>query len=369
MTWLRTLRGRLVAAMLFILLVAVGISSFLDRVDAGPAVSAEDEPYQDALVLAGFCVPALILIWLVITWSLRPLARVSQEARGVGPMNPQSRLSETGLPSEILPLVTAVNGALDRMAEAFAAERRFTENAAHELRTPLAVLGLRLQRARQSGSAVPDWTDIDADLRQINRLVTQMLDLARKENAGRATEGLVQPVLNLSRVAREACAAILPMAESLGRAVSITVPEIIRVRGNADDLRDALRNVLENAVLHGGGQISLTASLDEGRQQIVLRVCDEGPGFDPATAETLFERFHKGSRSPGTGLGLSIVREVLRSHGGDVTALPGPPGRLDLVLPWISQPGPAVNSAVSMGAEAAASQLPSRPANRHIDEA
>ncbi len=80
---------------------------------------------------------ALILIWLIASWSLRPLARALEEAGRIGPRHPDARLSRARLPAEILPLVDAVNGALDRMTSAFAAERRFTENAAHELRTPL----------------------------------------------------------------------------------------------------------------------------------------------------------------------------------------------------------------------------------------
>ena len=223
---------------------------------AAPAATGY-EPYQDALVLAGFTVPALILIWLVSLWSLRPLVRVSQEARLVGPHDPSARLSQTGLPAEIVPLVQAVNGALDRMADAFAAERRFTENAAHELRTPLAVLSLRLQRAKQSSvdAAGLDWPAIDRDLAQMNRLVSQLLDLARKENAGRAHDGAAGETVNLSRLAREACAMVLPMAEQQCRALTILVPDELRVRGNGDDVRDALRNLLENAVSHGSGTI------------------------------------------------------------------------------------------------------------------
>ncbi len=340
MIGLRTLRGRLVAAMLLILLVAVGGASVLDLLQGGRPVPAEDEPYQDALVLAGFCLPALILIWAVSWWSLRPLARISQEARNIGPMNPASRLSPAGLPTEIVPLVGAVNGALDRMAVAFEAERRFTENAAHELRTPLAVLGLRLQRARQSdpGGSCLDWAAIDGDLAQLNRLVSQMLDLARKENAGRAREGVARPVVNLARIAREACAAILPMVEAQGRSLTLAIPDTLRVRGDADDLRDALRNLLENALLHGRGCIGVRGLMDDARGRIELCVTDEGMGFDAAKASAVFERFYKGGLSGGMGLGLAIVREVLRSHGGDVIALPGPPGRIDLYLPAAAEP-------------------------------
>jgi two-component system sensor histidine kinase QseC len=332
---LRTLRGRLAAAMLLILVLAVGVSSLLDRLQAGQPVSAEEEPTQDALVLAGFCMPALALIWAVSSWSLRPLARISEEARTVGPMNPGARLSAARLPTEIVPLVEAVNGALDRMAAAFEAERRFTENAAHELRTPLAVLGLRLQRSRQSGAegGALDWPAIEADLAQINRLVSQMLDLARKENDGRTRENTTRPIVNLSRIAREACAALLPILEAQGRSLSVTIPETMTLRGDADDLRDALRNLLDNAIIHGAGSIGVHAHIDIAQKRIELRVTDEGAGFDVAKTEAVFERFRKGSASHGTGLGLAIVREVARNHGGDVVAFAGPPGRIEVFLP------------------------------------
>ena len=326
---LRTLRARLAAALVLVLCLAIGISTALDVWSgAAPAVTGY-EPYQDALVLAGFSIPALILIWLVSVWSLRPLARVSQEARRVGPQNPSARLSQTGLPGEIVPLVQAVNGALDRMADAFAAERRFTENAAHELRTPLAVLSLRLQRAKQD--AALDWPAIDRDLGQMNRLVSQLLDLARKENAGRSQEGATGAAVNLSRLAREACAMVLPIAEQAGRALLITAPDFLPVLGNSDDLRDAVRNLLENAVTHGGGIITVTGRADAGG--VTLSVCDEGGGIPAGEEQAVFERFHKDGRSAGTGLGLAIVREVVRSHGGQVTIRPGPGCHVTIALP------------------------------------
>ncbi len=332
---IRTLRGRLIAAMLLVLLLAVGASALLDRLQGGRPVPAEDEPYQDALVLAGFSVPALVLIWVVSSWSLRPLARISQEARKIGPGNPVARLSASGLPTEIVPLVEAVDDALDRMASAFEAERRFTQNAAHELRTPLTVLGLRLQRARQFGAdaARLHWAAIDADLAQMNRLVGQLLDLARKENAGRSRSGAARPVVNVARIAREACAAILPLAEAQGRTLAITTPDTLPTQGDADDLRDALRNLLENALLHGRGHIGVDGRLDSGSGQIRLCVSDEGAGFDAASTRTVFERFNKASLSTGMGLGLAIAREVLLSHGGDLRALQGPPGRIEMYLP------------------------------------
>lgn len=332
-----TLRWRLVGAMLAIFLLALAMSAMLGALEVpGRTWHAvipgflDQEPYQDALVLACFGLPALLLIWLVSSWSLRPLARASAEARAVGPRDISARISRDRLPAEIVPLVDAVNGALDRMAEAFAAQRRFTENAAHELRTPLAVLGLRLQRAKIS-DAKPDWPAIEQDIARMNRLVAQMLDLARKENSVRSGGAL--PVVNLSRIAREAAAMIVPIAEAQGRAMAIDLPETLMVQGDADDLREASCSLLENAVAHGRGTIGLQGQASKAEAETRLIVSDEGPGLSPDLRATVFERFRKGAYSEGTGLGLSIVREVVRRHAGDVAFLQGSPCRVEIRLP------------------------------------
>ena len=339
-TWpLRTLRGRLAGAMAVIFVMAVGGSALLNRLGGATVPPAPvrqvlaSEPIQDGLVLAAFCLPALLIIWLISSWSLRPLVRASAEARRVGPRNPAARISRAGMPAEITPLVDAVNGALDRMAEAFEAERRFTENAAHELRTPLTVLGLRLQRARHAqerGEASVDWPAIDGDVAQMNRLVGQLLDLARKQNTGRAGTA-AEPEVNMARLAREASAMLLPLAEAEGRTIAVDMPENLFVRVQAEDLRDALCNLLENAVLHGEGAIALHGAVDG--TEIVLRVSDQGPGIAPGLEQAVFERFRKDSRSAGTGLGLAIVQEVVRAHGGSTGFVRGPECQIEMRLP------------------------------------
>jgi two-component system sensor histidine kinase QseC len=318
---LRTLRGRLAGAMMAIFLLALGTSALLDTDGRPSARNLLPEPYQDALVLGCFSAAAFVLIWVISSWSLKPLALVSEEARGVGPLAPAARLSRAGLPAEITPLVDAVNGALDRMTDAFAAERRFTENAAHELRTPLAVLGLRLQRARQ-GEGPMDWPAVEQDLAHMNRLVGQLLHLARQENAARTQAPGALPEINLSRIAREAAAMVLPLAEANGRALDVDVPDTLLIHGQAYDLREALCSLLENAALHGKGTITLSAT--KTATETILTVRDEGEGVPQAQAEHMFERFQKGPHSQGTGLGLAIVREIARVHAGTARFVPGP---------------------------------------------
>ena len=342
MTCLDSLRGRLVAAMLLVFSMGLGGALTLRPLEQSVVVLVLGtygppllrEPYQDVLVLVPFIVAALTLIWLVSVWSLRPLARASSEAARAGPRDPTARIGTGSLPSEVRPLVDAVNGALDRLADAYAAERRFTADAAHELRTPLAVLNLRLQRAKIEGTT--DWAAIDHELAQMNRLVAQLLDLARKEHAGHSPTTPALPLVNLSRIAREAAAAALPLAETAGRPLEVELPDSLPVRGRADDLRDMVRNLLDNALTHGLGTVRLFGRVvaERGELRVVIDVTDEGSGIPAELQGVAFDRFRKGRQdSPGSGLGLAIVREVVRTHGGSIELLSGPGCRAQVALP------------------------------------
>jgi len=367
------LRGRLVAAMLLVFSLGLGgaltLPPFEQRAillvlgQYGPPLL--HDPYQDILVMVPLIAVALALIWLVSAWSLRPLARASREAAKAGPRNPTTRIGSRGLRSEIRPLVDAVNGALDRLAEAYAAERHFTADAAHELRTPLAVLNLRVQRAKVEGT--PDWAGIDRELAQMNRLVEQLLDLARKEHAGHSSAAPNLPMINLSRIAREAAATAVPLAEAVGRAFVVELPDALPVRGRADDLRDAVRNLLDNALTHGLGTIRLLGRVAAGGGQpfVVVEVADEGPGIGAGLRSVVFERFRKGRQdTPGSGLGLAIVREVASSHGGSIDFVAGSGCRARITLPaalGASQTTPAAGNAPDRDASSNGKGYPREP--------
>jgi signal transduction histidine kinase len=276
-----------------------------------------EEGSEQLTVIVPFALLGLVLIWLISGWSLRPIARASHEAARVGPQRPDLRISPQGLPREIQPLVEAVNGALDRLSHAYSMERRLTADAAHELRTPLAVLNLRLQRAKLTGHT--DWSAVERELAQMGRLVDQLLDLARKESLARERPPEDLPIINLSRVVREAAATVLPLMEAAGRELEVDVPDAVQVRGNSDDLRDMVRNLLENAALHGAGRVSARiASPGSGSDSVTIEVADDGPGVPAGQEEAVFQRFRRlDVDTPGSGLGLAIVRHVARSHGGD----------------------------------------------------
>jgi len=168
----------------------------------------------------------------------------------------------------------------------------------------------------------------------MGRLVDQLLDLARKEALARERHTEDLPVINLSRVVREAAATALPLMEAAGRELDVDVPDSVQVRGNSDDLRDMVRNLLENAVLHGRGKMSARIPAPEsGSAAVMIEVADEGPGVPAGQEEAVFQRFRRlNVDTPGSGLGLAIVRHVARSHGGDAHFLPGV-GRVVVHLP------------------------------------
>ncbi len=338
----KSLRNRLVGSMTLLLLGGLALIAVLHGVEGahdfggrlGRVLLGDElpEPWQDLAVLLPGGVVMLALIGLVTGWSLRPVLRASEEAAAVGPRHPHARIGTANLPSELSPLVEAVNQALDRLTLAYEAERRFTADAAHELRTPLAVLSLRLQRARSQPDGI-EWLAIDADLAAMRRLIEGLLDLARKE-AGRP----LSTNLNLPRIVREAAAHVEPLVRQAGRGLLVELPDQLEVPGNADDLRDVVRNLVENALAHGQGLIRIRLERQSG--QAVLDVSDEGPGIAKDVQETLFERFRKGAQSTsGSGLGLSIARAVIQAHGGHIKFEEASTCTIRMVLPQSIEAG------------------------------
>ena len=345
----RSLRGRITLSMGLILcvgLLAVAALQELEQ-DHGPGgpiwrlLLGDElpEPWQDLTVLLPFGVVVLVLIGVVCRWSLRPLRRVSMEAAHIGPQDPSGRIGTAGLPDELMPLVGAMNAALDRLATAYEVEQRFTTNAAHELRTPLATLSLRLQRIRHDGVPI-DWPALEQDIAVMTTLVDKLLDLARQQGAaGRPARAL--PATDLRRAVRNAAAQMLPLVEAARRELVVELPNYLAIRGDTQDLRDAVRNLIENALRHGAGRIAIVGSRTQvgGVETIVLEVSDEGAGVPPETRSSMFERFRKGRQAgSGSGLGLAIVRDVVVRHGGTIAFVDGSRCIVQILLPSGSVP-------------------------------
>jgi signal transduction histidine kinase len=284
---------------------------------ANPGVTGQDlwaqlSDFGPAVLFVVVALVGLLVAWWVAGWSLRPLGHAAREAAAIGPERMGARLTTEGLPAEVRPLAEAVNVGLARVADAYASERRFTAEAAHALRTPLTVLDLRLQRAEQGGAV--DWTAVRADLAELTRLIAGLLALARADRDARFRK---RAPVNLSRLLREAVAAAAMRFDAVGRTVEIAAPEgPISVQGDEGELREMAFALLDNALVHGAGEV--TVDLRVQGPAVVLVVSDEGAGLPPEAREIVFERFHKQSAtSPGAGLGLAIVRQTARGHGGE----------------------------------------------------
>lgn len=275
---------------------------------------------------------AASLILLLLNWTLRPVRLAARLVQSIGPATPGRRIPLDDLPDEFHPLATAANRALDRLADAYAGERRFIADAAHELRTPLTVLDLRLQDARRSGET--DWPVLESEMRQLRRLVAQLLELARQD--GTAERGLAEHIdpprpANISRTVREATAALLPLFEAQRRSITVDIENGLYCQGNTDQLREAMVNLLDNALTHGAGAVEVT--LRSQSAEIILEVADQGPGVTPEQQELMFERFRKGRQgSHGTGLGLAIARRIVENAGGDIHFVADRQNALRMVL-------------------------------------
>ncbi len=273
-----------------------------------------------------------VLIWYAVGRGLRPLDAMS---RAVAKRRPDAMapLAETTLPSELRPLAGSLNALLARLDDALSAQRRFTADAAHELRTPLAAVRLQVElaeRAPDPEARAAALTELKSGVDRAARLVEQLLTMARfepdaPEDAATAVD--LTPIVHDALVARAA----LAEDKRIDMGCARTAP--VAVRGDAASLAMLLANLLDNALRYtpAGGRIDVAVDDDQG--QAVLSVADTGPGIPAAERERVFERFHRGTSAisaldaNGSGLGLSIVRRIADAHRATVTLGDGPGGR------------------------------------------
>ena len=255
------------------------------------------------------------LIWIGVGRGLEPLEAMS---RAVAKRRPDAMapLGERDLPEELQPLVASLNGLLARLSEALAAQRRFTADAAHELRTPLAALKLQLDVARRNGAASNDAAalrDVEAGVARASHVVEQLLTLARVEPEALAQQ---RSECDLVAIARDAIVAhaALAVAKSIDLGLARATPAT--VSGDPSSLAILLANLIDNALRYTprGGRIDVAVDADEGGA--TLSVADSGPGIPPEERERVFDRFVRGADNPepGSGLGLSIVKRVADAH-------------------------------------------------------
>ena len=274
-----------------------------------------DKMLDEFAKTATWIIPIFVLVTLIvgvaaIRGGLMSLVETSAQVASIRPERLSVRLDTHGLPSEIAPMVRAFNQALDRVEEGFEVQRRFTANAAHELRTPLTVISAALENW---GERV-DTTALSRDVERMNRLVNQLLQVARLDS------GILDmsEEFDLNSCARDVVQHMAPSAINSQRVLAFEgTEEPLLIRGNRSAVEDALRNLIENALIHTAVSTEVNVSVISDHS---IEVRDEGPGIDEAYGSRLFERFFRSpaNKSPGSGLGLAIVSEVMKQHEGTV---------------------------------------------------
>jgi two-component system, OmpR family, sensor histidine kinase QseC len=264
------------------------------------------------LMPAAFALPLMALVvWWGVGRSLRPVNEVAQQVAALDPQQMAPLDDGAPLPREIAPLRGALNALIRRVNEAFETERRFTADAAHELRTPLAALKVQAQvarRAHKADSQQHALTQVIAGVDRMTHLVEQLLTLARVDPASQAAApSSCDPADAVAAV----CAELLPLAQQRGQHLAVNVAEGCSVAVSAAWLQIAVRNLVDNALRYAGEGARIEVHLARGGAGCTLSVADDGPGVAPDLRSRLSARFVRGAtEGEGCGLGLSIVARI-----------------------------------------------------------
>ncbi len=301
-----------------------------------------EEVFESAESLAGLLrvgVPLLLLAvaggaWLLVGRALAPMERIREEVERMTGEDVTRRVPEPSARDEVGRLARTMNEMLDRLEVAHDRQQQFVSDASHELRSPLASMRAQLEVARTHPEAT-DWpetsADLDREVERMQRLVDQLLFLARSDEA-RAPD--LRPV-DVDDVVLEEVRTLAPRATVRIDASAVSAGQVL---GDPEQLRRAVRNLLDNAARHARTEVKV--ALEEGPEWVELAVADDGPGIPPEARDTVFERFTRldagrAADHGGAGLGLAIARAIATSHHGTITLDPThtPGARFTLQLP------------------------------------
>lgn len=281
-----------------------------------------DEVLEEFVSHVGWWLPAILALFLIVNIvtvrrSLAPIETISRMAAGIGPTDTEIKLPETRLPEEIRPLVRAVNSTFERLSKALRTQRDFTADAAHELRTPLAVINMKIDTSEDDA----DKLDLKRDLTAMARIVEQLLKVAQLD----AFVLDVNERANLCTVVTDVACRLGHLAIERKKTISVVVPDTpIFVRGDSAVLDHAVTNLVENALAHTpeGKGVEIIVEQDG-----TIHVDDEGTGIHEDERELVFRRFWRKDRSTsGAGIGLSIVAKIAEAHNSTVQVSRSPGG-------------------------------------------
>lgn len=302
------------------------------QVQVGQTRLAREALAQDmvnrALIAIGVLSALLLaLVAFGVHRAFRPLVRLERELSRREPSD--LKPLDSRVPREMNQMVAALNRFMERLSSSNETLRAFMAEAAHQMRTPLAALRAQAQLALDDD----DPKDMQRSLHAIERNATHMSRLLNQllSDASvihRSNLQRFEP-LDLAETVHQALHEALPQAGPAPRVQLAMSNEVVQVNGDALLLREAIKNLIDNAMKHGGdGPLQIALTVQDA--QAVLTIADHGPGISAADAERVFERFGRGEGAPagGAGLGLAIVKRVVESHGGSIDLSNRPQGGL-----------------------------------------
>lgn len=287
------------------------------------------EAYAHVIVpVAPVTMLVLLLNVYIVRRMLAPLTASAAEVDALDPSRMETRLTVPATPREVRALVLAMNRALDRLEQAMQTLESFTADAAHEMRTPLSILKLRVEAL----DAGPAKNALREDVSAMTRLVNQMLDLAQADTL----DSQITQTVDLAALARDGVERMLPVAVARGCDIALIDHGGGTVKGHAEALARVLANLIDNAIAYSPRDQSIDVIVGPGARWVVR---DRGPGFSPENTELLFRRFWRGAAPgrAGAGLGLAIAQSILARHGATISADNAPDGGAVFTLQWTQE--------------------------------
>jgi two-component system, OmpR family, sensor kinase len=303
----------------------------------GASVEDQEEAGATLLVLLAVGGPVVVGLALGVGWvlagaALRPVERMRVEAEAISGSEPGRRLPVAATGDELARLGDSLNRMLGRLEEAVDRERRFVDDASHELRTPLTNLRAELELAlRRERTAEALRASLGSAADETERLINLAEDLLVLARADRGRLPVRRDDLDVAGLVRETVGSFSGRASALGVSLETSLAGDVRARVDAARLRQAVGNLIDNALRHtpAGGRVTVELGRRDGA--VSIEVADTGEGFAPTFLPQAFEPFTRADAARaradgGSGLGLAIVRAVAEAHGGTVEAANRPDG-------------------------------------------